>query len=331
MSSPHLPMWTQTARRLTEAAARASAPWVGTGNKEAADRAAVEALQHRARAIDLHGRVVIGEGEKDDAPYLEPGTVIGPGADPDVDIAVDPLEGTTLVANDAPGALSVLALTPAGALLPLGRAFYMEKLIGPPGLGDALDLDAPPRRVVNTVSNELDLAPSAVRVAVQERPRHDELVDDLRAAGADVHLFREGDLSFSLLALQPRHSPPMGSKGARPPIDLLWGIGGAPEGMLAAAAQRVLGGSTHFRLAPRSASERTRLQEDPTPPNVLDRAFTADDLVQADAVAMTFTGVTDGPLLDGIRSTDGVKETETLILSSDRSPGRKTTTHERTS
>lgn len=331
MSAPNLPVWTQTARRLTEAAARACTPWIGTGNKDAADRAAVEALQNRARTDNVHGRVVIGEGEKDDAPYLEPGTVIGPDADPVVDVAVDPLEGTTLVANDAPGALSVLALAPAGALLPLGRAFYMEKLIGPPGLGDALTLDAPPHQVVDAVSNELNLPPSAVRVAVQERPRHDELVDDLRAAGADVHLFGEGDLSFSLLALQPRHNPPTGSKEPTPPIDVLWGIGGAPEGMLAAAAQRVLGGSTHFRLAPRSASERTRLQEDPALANVLDRTFTADDLVRADSVAMTLTGVTRGPLLDGIHSADGVKETETLILSSGRPPRRQTTTHQRAS
>ncbi len=314
------------ARRLTEAAARACAPWIGRGDKEAADAAAVAALEETARADDLNGRVVIGEGEKDDAPYLEPGTVIGAEANPPVDIAVDPLEGTSLVAHDAPGALSVLALTPADALLPLGRAFYMEKRIGPPGLARLVDLDASPRRVVAAVAEGLDIAPTDVRVAVQDRPRHAGLIEALRDAGAQVHLFDDGDLSFAILALQPRSDLATGAPAATPSIDLLWGIGGAPEGMLAAIAQRALGGSMHARLAPRSESERTRLHDDPALPNVLDRSFTAADLAGTDTVAMTLTGITDGPLLTGIRSANDGQKTETLILTSSRSY-RKETTH----
>lgn len=316
-----------TARRLTEAAARACLPWIGRADKDAADAAAVDALQETAHDLDLKGRVVIGEGEKDDAPYLKPGTVLGPTADPPVDIAVDPLEGTSLVAHDAPGALSVLALTPADALLPLGRAFYMEKLIGPPRVEDTFDLDASPRRVVQTVANALDVAPTDVRVAVQERPRHTDLVEALRSAGAQVHLFDDGDLSFALRALQPRSAPATGKPDQSPPIDLLWGIGGAPEGMLAAIAQRVLGGVLHARLAPRSDAERARLRDDPALPNVLNRSFTAADLVDTDTVAMTLTGITDGPLLRGLRQDDGSQRTNTLVLASHHAPRRKETTH----
>lgn len=328
MASPDLTAWTQTARCLTETAARACAPWTGSGNKDAADRAAVEAVRKEARAHDLHGRIVIGEGEKDDAPYLEPGTVLGPDTDPVLDVAVDPLEGTSLVAQDESGALSVLALAPAETLLPLGRAFYMEKLIGPPGLDNSLSLDASPRAVVEAVSKVLGIPPSAVRVAVQDRPRHAELIEDLRAAGATVYLFGEGDLSFALLALQSRRTPSTGSKDGTPPIDLLWSIGGAPEGMLAAAAQRVLGGSMRARLAPQSEAERSRLGNDSTLPAVLDRSFTSNELVQTNAVTISLTGVTDGPLLAGFRSRNGVQQTETLLLSPDRPPQRTLTSHE---
>lgn len=316
----------RTARHLTEAAARACASWIGHGDKDAADAAAVDALQTQAQSRSLTGRVVIGEGEKDDAPYLEPGTVIGPAPEPTVDIAVDPLEGTSLVANNAPGALSVLALTPADALLPLGRAFYMEKLIGPPGVGADFALDASPRRVVTTVASALDLAPTDVRVAVQDRPRHAALVEALREAGAQVHLFDDGDLSFAILALQPRSARATGPADG-PPIDLLWGIGGAPEGMLAAVAQRVLGGTLHARLAPRSDAERARLYDDPALPGILERTFTAADLVRTDTVAMALTGITDGPLLRGLRRDNGSQHTDTLVLTSSHPPRREETTH----
>jgi fructose-1,6-bisphosphatase II len=307
--------YAQTARRLTEAAARACGPWIGGDDKDAADAAAVAALRDHRAADGLRGTVVIGEGEKDDAPYLAPGTRMGPdGGAPRVDVAVDPLEGTRLVATNAPGALSVLALAPAGCLMRLGRAFYMEKLIGPPSVQGRLALDASPRAVVAAVAEAEGIPRSAVRVAVQERPRHAALVEALRDAGAQVRLFGDGDLSFALLALRER-----GAANGRTeaPIDLLWGIGGAPEGVLAAAAQRALGGAMRARPAPRSAAERTRLHDDPALPGVLDRTFGPRDLVQTDAVAMALTGVTDGPLLRGLRSSDGGGRTETLVLTPD--------------
>ena len=313
----------QTARRLTDAAARACAPWIGAADKDAADAAAVAALREGGASEALRGIVVIGEGEKDDAPYLAPGTQVGPdeGAS-QVDIAVDPLEGTRLVAEDAPGALSVLALAPAGCLMRLGRAFYMEKIIGPPSVQGRLGLGASPRSVVAAVAAAEGVPRSAVRVAVQERPRHAALVEALRDAGAQVRLFADGDLSFALLALQERG---VASGRTDAPIDLLWGIGGAPKGMLAAAAQRVLGGVVRARLAPRSEAERTRLHDDPALPGVLDRTFTARDLVQTDAVAMALTGVTDGPLLRGLRAHGEGHRTETLVLTPDAGPRRVVT------
>ena len=269
---------------------------------------------------------MIGEGEKDGAPHLAPGEHVGPGVTPTVDIAVDPLEGTQLVADEAPGALSVLALTPAGRMMPLGRAFYMQKLIGPPAAAEVLDLDASPQAVVRNVAAALDVLPSDLRVAIQDRPRHEALTRLIQKTGAQVHLFPDGDLSFALLALQRRTGT-----GDRGPIDLLWGVGGAPEGMLAAAAQRVLGGSMRTRLAPRSHAERTRIKQHPDLEGVLDRTLTAADLVRTDTVAMTLTGVTKGPLLDAIRL-DGAPDmhvTETLVLRTGARPRRVTTRHER--
>ena len=293
--------WIHTARTLTEAAARACAPWVGAGDKHAADAAAVEALRTTAADGMLRGTVVIGEGEKDNAPYLAPGESIGPAHEsPTVDVAVDPLEGTRLAASDAPGALAVLALAPVGSILPLGRAFYMEKLIGPPAARDTLNLDAPPAEVAVAVAAALDCPMSELRIAVQERPRHTTLVRALRDAGAHVHLFGDGDLSYAIQALRPRVERSADS------VDLLWGIGGAPEGVLAAAAQRVVGGAMRLRLAPRSETERSRLRDDPALPDVLGRTFTAREVVRADTVAMTCTGVTTGPLLKGIHTQTGI-------------------------
>lgn len=322
--------WSRTVRHLTEAAARACGPWIGRADKDAADAAAVAALRDTAAAASLRGEIVIGEGEKDDAPYLAPGSQIGEGTGaPRVDVAVDPLEGTQLVATEAPGALSVMALAPSDSMMPLGRAFYVEKLIGPPAARDALALDAPPRRVVHRVADALDVPPTDLRVAVQDRPRHAALVEALRTAGAQVRLFGDGDLSFALLALQDRSATERPPDGPERPVDLLWGIGGAPEGMLAAAAQRAIGGAMRLRLAPRSVDERARLYDDPALPSVLSRTFAAAELVQTESVAMALTGVTDGPLLTGLRTTPDAQHTETLVLTPSRPPDRVVTPHER--
>lgn len=312
--------WIHTARTLTEAAACACVPWIGAGDKQAADAAAVEALRTTAAAGALRGTVVIGEGEKDDAPYLAPGESIGPAhAQSTVDVAVDPLEGTRLVATDAPGALAVLALAPAGSILPLGRAFYMEKLIGPPAAHNALDLDAPPAEVANAVAAALACPVADLRIAVQERPRHTALVRALREAGAHVSLFGDGDLSYAIQALQPRTHRSTNS------VDLLWGTGGAPEGVLAAAAQRVVGGAMQLRLAPRSETERSRLRNDPALPDVLGRILTANSVVRTGPVAMACTGITTGPLLKGVRTVQGEFQTETLVLGTGALPRRVVT------
>lgn len=315
MTDFDLDTWTRVARQLTETAARACTPWIGEGDKNAADAAAVEALREVLAEAPVRGQVVIGEGEKDDAPYLAPGSTVGAAPEPALDIAVDPLEGTRLVAEARPGALSVLALAPAESMMPLGRAFYMEKLIGPPSVDAVLDLDAPPAQVVEAVADAQEIPVSEVRVAVQERPRHVDLVSAIRDAGAQVQLFGEGDLSFALLALRARERGAARTRIREQPIDLLWGTGGAPEGMLAAAAQRVLGGTMRLRLAPRSEEERTRLHEDPALPGVLEQTFTARDLVRTDTVVMALTGVTDGPLLHGIRASSDDRRAPTLLLS----------------
>lgn len=322
-NAPSPDMLAANARRLTEAAARACAAWIGRGDKHAADAAAVGALRRTFSEMPFRGRVVIGEGEKDDAPYLAPGELLGPDAAPEVEIAVDPLEGTRLAAADDAGALAVLALAPPENFPPLGHAFYMEKLIGPPAAAKALDLDAPPGAVVAAVADALHLPPRDLRIAVQRRPRHEALVRALRRTGAHVQLFADGDLSFALLALQDRTA----ARGA--PIDLLWGTGGAPEGTLTAAAQRVLGGAMRARLAPRSAAERARLEGDPALDGILDRVLTAAGLVRADAVTVALTGVTDGPLLRGVYR-DAARDalvTETMLLSAGTSPQRIATHH----
>lgn len=324
--SPQSPDWADGARHLTEAAARACAPWIGQGDKRAADAAAVAALRAGFAGAPVRGHIVIGEGEKDEAPYLAPGERVGPADAPTVDVAVDPLEGTRLAAENTPGALAVLALASAGSVLPLGRAFYMEKLIGPAAAAEALDLDAPPVTVVRAVAEALGRQPSDLRIAVQERPRHDALVHAIRQAGAQVRLFADGDLSFALHALQGRVVSDARSEAA---VDLLWGIGGAPEGMLAAAAQRVVGGAMRMRLAPRSKVERKRLAQEPALDGMLGRTFSAADLVQTETVTMSLTGVTDGPLLRGIRREEDAHTlvTETLVLQTGTPPRRVTTRH----
>lgn len=329
LSTPFLP---DAVRGLTEAAACACAPWIGQGDKQSADAAAVDALRRRFKDVPVRGRVVIGEGEKDDAPYLAPGERVGAADAPAVDVAVDPLEGTRLAANAAPGALAVLALAPSGSIMPLGQAFYMKKLIGPAAAAEALDLDAAPQQVIHNVADALNVLPSKVRVAVQERPRHERLVRAIREAGAQVHLFTDGDLSFALHALQGRvaASPYSNASYSGAPVDLLWGIGGAPEGVLAAAAQRVTGGAMQARLAPRSQAEHDRLVQNPALPNVLKRTPTAADLVQTDTVTMALTGVTDGPLLRGVQRIEPSSTlcTETLVLHSGSPPERVAAQHE---
>ena len=262
--------------RVTEAAALAAAPLVGRGDKEAADQAAVDGMRYMLHSIQMDGLVVIGEGEKDEAPMLYNGEQIGDGSPPQVDIAVDPLEGTTLAAHGMPSALAVIALSARGTMFDPGPCVYMEKMAGSPDIADLLDLD---------------------------RPRHEEGIAAIRSAGGRVRLISHGDVSGTLLAVTERS-----------PVDLLWGIGGTPEGVISAAAVKCLGGQLLGRLWPRDADERTAALQAGYD---LERVLTRDDLVAGEDVFFSATGITDGDVLQGVRyPSAGGATTESLVTRS---------------
>ncbi len=219
--------------RVTEAAALSCAPLVGAGDKEAADQAAVDGMRHMLHSVSMDGVVVIGEGEKDEAPMLFNGEQIGDGTPPEVDIAVDPLEGTTLAAEGMPNAIAVIALSARGTMFDPGPCVYMEKMAGAPDIADLLDLDRPLGETVRLVARRRECPVSDVLVVVLDRPRHTDGIAAIRAAGARVRLIPHGDVSASLQAVTERT-----------PVDLLWGIGGTPEGVISAAALKCLGGSS---------------------------------------------------------------------------------------
>jgi fructose-1,6-bisphosphatase II len=266
--------------RVTEAAALAAAPLVGMGDKEAADQAAVDGMRYALRSVSMDGLVVIGEGEKDEAPMLYNGEHIGDGSPPAVDIAVDPLEGTTLAAHGMPSALAVIALSTRGTMFDPGPCVYMEKMAGSPEIADLLDLDRPLAETVRLVAERKGTQVRDVMVVVLDRPRHEEGVRAIREAGARVRLISHGDVSASLLAVTERST-----------VDLLWGIGGTPEGVISAAAIKCLGGQILGRVWPRDEQERAAALEGGYD---LERVLTRDDLVAGDDVFFSATGITDG-------------------------------------
>jgi fructose-1,6-bisphosphatase II len=289
--------------RVTEAAALAAAPLVGMGDKEAADQAAVDGMRHMLRSIKMDGVVVIGEGEKDEAPMLYNGEQIGDGSPPRVDIAVDPLEGTTLAANGMPSALAVIALSSRGTMFDPGPCVYMEKMAGSPQIADLLDLDRPLGETVGLVAERQGRSISDVMVVVLDRPRHAEGIAAIREAGARVRLIAHGDVSAALLAVEERS-----------PVDLLWGIGGTPEGVISAAAVKCLGGQLLGRLWPRDEDERTAAVGAGYD---LDRVLTRDDLVAGEDVFFSATGITDGDVLQGVRyPSAGGATTDSLVTRS---------------
>ncbi len=232
--------------RVTEAAALAAARLVGKGDKEAADQAAVDGMHYALQSVQMDGLVVIGEGEKDEAPMLANGEHIGDGSPPEVDIAVDPLEGTTLAAHGMPSALAVIALSSRGTMFDPGPCVYMEKMVGSPEIADLLDLDRPLPETVALIAERKGCEIGDVDVVVLDRPRHEQGIKAIREAGARVRLIAHGDVSASLLAVTERS-----------PVDLLWGIGGTPEGVISAAAIKCLGGQLLGRLWPRNEHERS--------------------------------------------------------------------------
>ena len=289
--------------RVTEAAALAAAPLIGKGDKEAADQAAVDGMRHMLHSVRMDGVVVIGEGEKDEAPMLFNGEQIGDGSPPQVDIAVDPLEGTALTANGMPSALAVIALSARGTMFDPGPCVYMEKMAGATEIADLLDLDRPLGETVELIAQRRGRRVSDVMVVVLDRPRHEQGIAAIRAAGARVRLILHGDVSAALLAVTERA-----------PVDLLWGIGGTPEGVISAAAVKCLGGQLLGRLWPRDETERTAALEAGYD---LDRVLDRDDLVAGQDVFFSATGVTDGDVLRGVRyPSAGGATTESLVTRS---------------
>jgi len=288
--------------RVTESAAMGAGRWVGRGDKIAADQAAVDAMRAMLDSVSMDGVVVIGEGEKDEAPMLYNGETVGDGTGPAVDVAVDPLEGTRLTALGQPNAIAVIAVAERGTMFFPGAAVYMEKIaVGPQGI-DVIDIRASPTENVNAIAKAKEVSTREISVVVLERERHEELIGELRQAGAKVNLIRDGDVAPAIAAAQ-------GGTG----VDLLYGIGGTPEGVISAAALKAVGGGIQGRLWPRNDDERQRLINDGYD---LDRILTTDDLVSGQDVFVAATGVTTGALLRGVRYLPNGAITDSIVMRS---------------
>jgi fructose-1,6-bisphosphatase II len=288
--------------RVTESAATFAAQWTGRGDKIAADQAAVDAMRLMLDTVSMHGIVVIGEGEKDEAPMLYNGEEVGDGDGPEVDVAVDPLEGTRLTALGMPNAISVIAVAERGTMFFPGAALYMDKIAVGPEAADAIDIEATPTENLERVAEAKRVHVNDLTVVVLERDRHDDLIAELREAGARVNLIRDGDVAPAMAAAQSVRG-----------IDLLMGIGGTPEGVISAAAIKCLGGAMQGKLWPRNEEERSALVEAGFD---LDRVLTHDDLVRGDDVFVAATGVTSGALLSGVRVVGDHVETESIVMRS---------------
>jgi len=289
--------------RVSEAAALASAKLVGRGDEKAADQAAVNAMRDQLNLLDIAGVVVIGEGERDEAPMLFIGEEVGTGKGPAVDIALDPLEGTTLTAKDMPNALTVIAMAPRGTLLHAPDV-YMDKLaIGPGYPVDTVTLDMTPTERVNALAKAKGCAAADITVCVLERPRHEEMIAEIRSTGAAIRLITDGDVAGVI------HCAEADITG----IDMYMGSGGAPEGVLAASALKCMGGQIYGRLLFRNDDERGRAAKAGI--TDLNRIYTRDEMVTADVI-FAATGVTSGSILAGIKSEPGWLTTETLLMRS---------------
>ena len=279
-----------------------AARWVGRGDKIAADQAAADAMRLMLSTVSMRGVVVIGEGEKDEAPMLYNGEEVGDGTGSPVDVAVDPLEGTRLTALGMPNAIAVIAVAARGSMFFPGAALYMDKIAVGPEAADAIDIEASPTENVHRVAEAKRMDVGDVTVVVLERDRHDDLIAELREAGASVNLIRDGDVAPAIAAARPWTG-----------VDLLMGIGGTPEGVISAAAIKCLGGTLRSKLWPRNEEEHRRLVDAGYD---IDRVLTHDDLVGGDDVFVAATGVTSGALLKGVRAdADGV-ETESIVMRS---------------
>jgi fructose-1,6-bisphosphatase II len=288
--------------RVTEAAALAAGRWVGRGDKIAADQAAVDAMRLMIDSVSMDGVVVIGEGEKDEAPMLFNGERVGIGAGPETDVAVDPIDGTTLTSVGQPNALSVIALAPRGAMFFPGAAMYMEKIATGPEAADAIDLTAPVAENIRAVAKAKGKRPEEVTVTILARPRHEDMIREIREAGARAFLITDGDVAGAIVAAIPRTE-----------VDMLIGIGGTPEGVVAAAALKCMGGAIQGRLYPRNDEERRSLLDDGYD---LERVLSADDLAAGDDLFFAATGITDGYLLEGVKYWPDGATTYSMVMRS---------------
>ena len=286
--------------RVTEAAAMGAGRWIGRGDKNAADQAAVDAMRTMLDTVTMDGVVVIGEGEKDEAPMLYNGERVGEGRGTEVDVAVDPLEGTRLTALGQPNAIAVIALAERGSMFFPGAAVYMEKIAAGANAVGAIDITASPAENVNAVAKAKGVKPTDLRVVVLERERHEQLIGELREAGARVNLIRDGDVAPAIAAARPETG-----------VDLLYGIGGTPEGVISAAALKCVGGGIQGRLWPRTPEERETLIAAGFD---LDRVLMTDDLVAGEDVFVAATGVTTGALLRGVRYVRDGAITDSIVM-----------------
>ena len=299
--------------RVTESAAMAAGRWIGRGDKISADQAAVDGMRLMLDTTSMSGVVVIGEGEKDEAPMLYNGEEVGSGSGPEVDVAVDPLEGTNLTAKGQPNAIATIACAERGTMFFPGAAVYMDKIACGPEATDVIDIEAPPEENVKRVAKAKGVKPSDVTVVVLERDRHADLIAALRAVEAKLLLISDGDVAPSIAAARPESG-----------VDLVMGIGGTPEGVLSASALKCVGGALQGKLWPRDDEERQQLIDAGYD---LDRVLTTDDLVGGDDVFFAATGVTTGALLRGVRYTPDGAITESIIMRSRSGTVRRIEAH----
>ena len=287
--------------RVTEAAAMAGGRWVGRGEKNKADGAAVEAMRAMISTVSMNGIVVIGEGEKDNAPMLYNGEHVGDGTGREYDVAVDPIDGTTLTAKGMPNAVSVMAVANRGAMYDPSAVFYMDKLATGPDAADVVDIRLPVAENIRRVAKAKNETPADVTVVMLDRPRHDELADAVRATGAQIRYITDGDVAGAVMAARPGTG-----------VDLLLGVGGTPEGIIAACAIKCVGGVIQGRLWPKDDDEKQRALD---AGHDLERVLSTEDLVTSDCFFVA-TGITDGELLRGVRYGSNSARTHSLVMRS---------------
>lgn len=288
--------------RVTEAAALSSARWLGRGDKEGGDKAAVDAMRLSFNSLNIRGTVIIGEGEKDEAPMLYNGETVGSGTGPALDIAVDPVEGTNLLAYGRPNAICVVGAAPAGSMYNPGPSFYMRKLVVPEAAKDVVDIDAPVAETLHKVAKALGKDINDLVVFILDKPRHQHLIQRIREAGARIQLHRDGDVCGALMAVDPRSE-----------VDMMMGTGGTPEGVLAACAIKGMGGQLFARLDPQSYVEKEAIQNAGID---MRDTLTTETLIKSDEVFFAATGISGGSFLKGVSYTGRGAITHSMVIRS---------------